>query len=147
MGASLIDPDDVLDLAEEVERALRDFDPVRTAHHPIRVRVQTDGRVILQGPVRSRLVRDQILEIVRSVPGVVEGIDRMVPDAELEVAVAEALDRDPRTSSLPPGGVQTHALFGAITLSGHLPAGSDRGAVRQVAAAVPGVRQVHDRLT
>jgi osmotically-inducible protein OsmY len=103
--------------------------------------------VTLLGPVRSRFVRDQILDIVGAIPGVVEVIDLMVADPELEVRVAEALSLDPRTLSIPPGSVQVHCLNGVATLTGQLPPGSDRAAVLQAARAVPGVVQVHVRLT
>ncbi len=136
-----------LDLQEEVARALWELDLVRTAGDRVRVRVAAEGRVELSGPVRSRVTRDQVLEKVRSVPGVVEVIDRMVADPEVELVVAAALQGDARTSSLPAGSVLVRSLFGAVTLTGHLPAGADREAVVQVAAGVPGVQQVDDRLT
>jgi hypothetical protein len=139
--------DVVLDLTAEVERVLWDFDALRTADRPILVRVGRDGKVSLRGPVRSRFVRDQILELVRAIPGVVEVVDHMVADPELEVRVADALALAPRTASLPPGSVQVHCRYGVVILTGQLPPGTDRAAVLQVAKGVPGVVQVDDRLT
>ena len=136
-----------LDLQEEVDRALWELDLVRTAGARVRARVATEGRVELSGPVRSRLTRDQVLAKVRSVSGVVEVVDRTVADPDVEVAVAAALQSDPRTSGLPAGSVLVRSLFGVVTLTGHLPAGADREAVVRVAAGVPGVQKVHDRLT
>ena len=147
MAVAVTDSDTVVDLAGQVHRALWNLDAVRTAHRPIRIQVRPDGRVTLLGPVRSRFVRDLILNVVAEIPGVVEVIDRMVADPELEVRVAEALSTDPRTLSLPPGSVQVHGLYGAVTLTGQLPPGSDQAAVLRVVGAVPGVDQVNDRLT
>ncbi|MEX0787315.1 MAG: BON domain-containing protein [Anaerolineales bacterium] len=147
MGVSLAGTDVVLDLTAEVERVLWDFDALRTADRPIRVQVGSDGRVILRGPARSRFVRDQILELVRAVPGVAEVIDHIIADPELEVRVAEALALAPRTASLTPGSVLVHCRYGAVILTGQLPPGTDREAVVQVARGVPGVVQVDDRLT
>jgi osmotically-inducible protein OsmY len=78
---------------------------------------------------------------------VAEVVDRIVADPDVEVAVAAALQSDPKTSGLPAGSVLVRSLFGVVTLTGRLPAGADREAVVRVAAGVPGVRQVHDRLT
>jgi len=142
-----MDSEAAIDLAGQVDRALWNIDAVRTARRPIRTEVRPDGRVTLLGPVRSRFVRDQILGLVGAIPGVVEVIDRMVADPELEVRVAEALGHDPHTLSIPPGSIQVHCLNGAVTLTGQLPPGSDRAAVLQAAWVVPGVVQVHDRLT
>ena len=147
MAVGVKDSEAAIDLAGQVDRALWNLDAVRTARRPIRTQVGSDGRVTLLGPVRSRLVRDQILDLVGAIPGVLEVIDRMVADPELELRVAEALSHDPRTRSIPPGSVQVHSLNGAVTLTGQLPPGSDRAAVLQAARSVPGVVQVHDRLT
>lgn len=148
MMATNLAPPVALDLQDEVDRALWELDLVRTAGGGgLRARVVDDGKVELSGFVRSRLGRDQVLEKVRSVPGVVQVIDRTVADPELELAVAAALQRDPRTSSLPAGSVLVRSLYGVVTLTGRLPAGADREAVVRVAAGVPGVKQVHDRLT
>jgi len=147
VAVAVTDSDTVVDLAGEVNRALWNLDAVRTAYRPIRIQVRPDGRVTLLGPVRSRFVRDLILNVVAEIPGVVEVIDRMVADPELEVRVAEAVSTDSRTLSLPPGSVQVHCLYGAVTLTGQLPPGSDREAVLRVVGAVPGVVQVNDRLT
>ncbi|MGH2606999.1 MAG: BON domain-containing protein [Anaerolineales bacterium] len=136
-----------LDLQEEVDRALWELDLVRTAGGRVRARVTAGGRVELAGPVRSRLTRPQVQATVRSVPGVVEVVDMMVADPDVEVAVAAALQSDPRTGGVPAGSVLVRSLFGGVTLTGRLPAGTDREAVVQVAAGVPGVQQVHDRLT
>ena len=136
-----------LDIQEEVDRALWDVDLVRTAGGRVRARVAAGGRVELSGPIRSRLTRDRVLAKVRSVSGVAEVVDRIVADPDVEVAVAAALQSDPKTSGLPAGSVLVRSLFGVLTLTGHLPAGADREAVVQVAAGVPGVQQVHDRLT
>jgi osmotically-inducible protein OsmY len=126
---------------------LWEIDALRTAGRWPTIKVEPGGRVELSGPVRSRLIRDQLRETVAAVPGVGEVIDRMVADPELEVAAAAALQKDPRTSSLPPGSVLVRSGYGAVTLTGQLPEGADRRALLEVVRAVPGVRQVYDRLT
>lgn len=81
MMATNLAPPVALDLQDEVDRALWELDLVRTAGGGgLRARVVDDGKVELSGFVRSRLGRDQVLEKVRSVPGVVQVIDRTVAD-------------------------------------------------------------------
>lgn len=145
--AATADVREALDLQDEVDRALWELDPVRTAGGRIRGRVRDGGRVELAGPVLSRLTRDQVMESVRSVPGVVEVVDRMAADPDIELAVATALQSDPGTASLAAGSVMVRSRFGVVTLLGRPLAGVDREAILRVAAGVAGVQKVHDRLT
>ena len=71
MAVWVKDSEAAVDLSDQVERALWNIDSVRTARRPIRTQVRPDGRVTLLGPIRSRFVRDQILELVGAIPGVV----------------------------------------------------------------------------
>ncbi len=135
------------DLEGAVERALWELDAVRVASQRPVIRVRADGSVELSGPVRSRIIADQILEIARTVPGVGRVINRLVSDPELEITVARALQMDGRTAHLPAGAVAVRSTFGVVTLIGRISSPADREAIRAAAAAVPGVVEINDRLT
>jgi osmotically-inducible protein OsmY len=135
------------DLEAAAWRALWEFDAVRLAHRPPNVSAGSDGVVVVSGPVRSRTIPNQVREILSAVPGVRAVEDHLLPDPDLEVRIAEALRRDPRTAQLPPGAIVTRVTYGTATLLGKLRSGKDRDAVLAVAGAVADVLQVDDRLT
>lgn len=137
--------DERQDLLNEIEEALWSYDPVRNRDLPLDVDLLDEGRVRLAGYAPTRTIKEGVLEVVSSVPGVREVVDGVYADPDLELAVAQALASDSRTSHIPPGSVQLFAQLGNVVVVGRLAADSDRQAVTEVAHEVEGVRQVVDR--
>ncbi len=69
--------------------------------------------------------------------------NRLVADDDLQVAVAEALGRDPRTRAVQP---RVQVDFGRVTLIGRVRDEPTRAAAASVATDVPGVRAVVNQL-
>jgi len=135
----------VEDLESAVETALWNYSPIRESLSDLQVKVSSDGRVDVSGPVRSGLKKDGVLEALRWVPGVTGIVDGMVADNELEIQVALALARDPRLSSLSPGAIAVHSHLGRVTLVGRLKDEALGGVAVEVTSQVSGVKSVDDR--
>jgi osmotically-inducible protein OsmY len=135
------------DLQQAVEEALWEYTPVRDTIGLLRIEARPDGQVEIAGPVRSGLIEDGVLETVRRLPGVTGVIDRILPDPELELAVAKAIGADPGLKALTPGTVTVHSHLGQVSLVGKAPEASLRRRLVEVTRAVPGTRGVLDRLT
>ncbi|MGH2620438.1 MAG: BON domain-containing protein [Anaerolineales bacterium] len=134
------------DLQLEVEEALWQYAPVRDALGVLRIEARPDGKVEIAGPVRSGSIKDGILATVRRLPGVAGVIDRLLPDPELELAIARAIDTDPSLKALPPGSVSVYSHLGQVSLVGKTPTEPVRRRAVEVARGVPGVRRLVDRL-
>jgi hypothetical protein len=92
------------------------------------------------------VIKRMILEAVRNIEGVNGIVDHIQTDPDLEIAVARALATDPKTRGISPGAINIRSHLGAVSLTGFLPVGFDRGEVRRVVHEVPGVRVAEDRL-
>ena len=134
------------DLQARVEAILWDYEPLRTLGGRWSAHALADGTIELTGVVPTGLIKDAMLARVRSLPGAVRVVDRLIADPDLEVAVARALAVDPRTRGLQPGAVTVRSHHGRITLLGRLPAGASRQIVVAMAGAVPGVVEILDQL-
>ena len=132
------------DLQLAVEDALWRYDPLRPALSELRVEVRPDGQVEIAGPVRTGLIKDGILASVRKVPGVTGIIDRILPDHELEIAVARAMASDEMLTKLPPGTVSVHSHLGRVSLVGKVPDPALQKRVLEIVANLPGIRGVID---
>jgi osmotically-inducible protein OsmY len=130
------------DLQTAVDEALWHYTPVRGALWELRAVVAPDGEVEIRGHVRASIIKDGVIAALRTVPGVLRIVDRLVADPELELAVARALAEIP---NLPPGAIAVRSHLGKVSLLGRLPDEALRKQVLDVAAAVPGVRGVDDR--
>jgi osmotically-inducible protein OsmY len=133
------------DLLSAIEDALWRYEPVRSRALPIDVTLKGDGVVGVHGNAPTRIIKESILGLVSSIAGVERVEDDLQADPAIEVGVAEALATDPTTAHLPPGAIQVFADLGIVVLVGSLEA-ADRSAALRVAAAIPGVRRVIDRL-
>lgn len=132
------------DLQLAVEDALWRYDPLRPALSELRVEVRPDGQVEIAGPVRTGLIKDGILASVRRVPGVTGIIDRILPDHELEIAVARAMASDEMLTKLPPGTLSVHSHLGRVSLVGKVPDPALRKRVLEIVPNLPGIREVID---
>jgi osmotically-inducible protein OsmY len=108
----------------------------------IRVRVK-QGIVTLEGHVPAHGFGHMAAQIAGRIKGVRQVRDRLVADDDLQVAVAVALGRDPRTRAVQP---RVRIDSGRVTLIGRAPDEPTRAAAGAVAAAVPGVRGVVNHL-
>jgi len=134
-----------LDLHEAVTEAIGRLNIVREAGVNLQVTVQ-EGVVTLEGVVLTRIMRRAVLTTAATVPGVQKVIDRLYTDADIEVAVSQALAADPATRTAQPAiAVASH--LGEVVLSGRLDHSEAARAAPAVAASVPGVRRVVNRLT
>ena len=125
-------PDD--DIATDVERALWNDEIIRRLSAPF-LQVSVDkGAATVTGNLATSAHRHRIEDAVRRVRGVVSLQIRAIGDDELEIAVAQALGRDPRTRRFI---IPVHATHGKIRLFGDVPA-----IAFDLARVVPGVRGV-----
>ncbi len=114
------------------------------AREPIQVKVDV-GVVTLQGSVSNRLAQDRAvatLHVVRGARAIINQLSvlrRPRTDAELEVAIAAALESDPAVAEQPIGA-RAHA--GVVRLTGEV----DSNAAKQIAQndvlGIPGVLDV-----
>lgn len=135
----------VEDLKSAVEAALWNYHPVRESLSDLQVKVSTDGRVEVSGHVRSGLIKDGVLEVLRWVPGVTGIVDGLIADSEIEIEVAVALANDPRLKGVAPGAIAVHGHLGEVTLVGRLVDDNLRTVAVEVASQVSGVESVIDR--
>lgn len=125
--------------------ALAQYTPVRIWDD--RVQVTPHGSTImLSGGVRSRTTNEKAEEIVRQVKGVSAVENHLVVDADVEIAIAQALAADPRTKAVFPG-VLVGVVFGVVYLKGQVVSAEVKKAVSEIALKVPGVRLVSNELT
>ncbi len=132
----------------ELEQAVRDailqYGTLRIWGHAFQVEAN-EGIVALAGHVRTAVSKETAERIVRRVPGVKAIKNGLIVDTELEVAVAQALANDPRTVGGFPG-ILVGSAFGELFLKGTVSSHEIKEAASQVAAQVPGVREVTNEL-
>jgi osmotically-inducible protein OsmY len=122
------------EITVDVERAIGDDQIVRhlSARH-LNIAVH-NGVVTVTGNIASSTHRQRVEDSIRRVRGVRSLQNLPIGDDEVEVAVAQALGRDPRTGRFI---ILVSATLGIVRLSGDVPAVAiDR------ARAVLGVREV-----
>ncbi len=132
----------------ELEQAVRDailrYGTLRIWGHSFQVEAD-EGIVTLVGHVRTAASKEMAERIVRQVPGVKVVKNKLIVDTELEVAVAQALAHDARTVNGFPG-ILVGSAFGEVFLKGAVASQEIKDAASQVAAQVPGVREVTNEL-
>jgi osmotically-inducible protein OsmY len=131
-----------MELEELVTEAIRRDTVIRETHMPIDVSV-TDGVVTVSGVVLSRIMHDRVLFLAASVRGVKKVIDALYSDPEIEVAIAARIAEH---KSFTNDQVDIASYHGRVTVAGEVDTEEERAEVVALAAAVPGVRQVIDRL-
>lgn len=130
-------------IAADVDWALWDDEVIREIDaETIDVAVH-DGVVVLSGYASTPVSKARAERAARSVAGVLGVENRIVTDAELVSAVAQALARDPRTRGQ---RLFVHARHGIVYLSGEVASAAIRAAAEEVAAGLPTVRAVVNRV-
>jgi len=131
-------------LEAEVRQAIQSYEPLRALYCPVTVQV-CDGRVRLEGTVRTFIMKHMAGELARRVPGVLEVQNGLVSDTELQLWVAQRLAHDPRTRLLTTD-ISIRCFLGRVHLQGRVDSTARREAAVKVAAEVEGVRQVVNEL-
>jgi len=131
-------------LEAEVTQAIQSYEPLRSLYCPVTVQVQ-DGRVRLEGVVRTFIMKHMAGELARQVPGVLEVQNDLVSDTELQLELAQRLAQDPRTQLLT-SDVTINCFLGTVYLRGRVDSPARKEAAAKVAAEVKGVRRVVNEL-
>ena len=131
-------------LVQQVYRALDGVEPLRVLASPVQVQV-SDGTVTLSGVVATYSIKAQVLWATHRVRGVGQVRDELLTDDDLEIRVAHALSADPRTHRAA-FGIIVNAINGFVSLVGHTPSSEIAQTAAVIAANVPGVRAVSNRL-
>lgn len=134
--------DEELDMA--VRDALGSYGPFRMWGDKIELETR-QGVVTLSGIVRSHSAKEIAEQVVRRVPGVKSVENRLVADADVESAIAQALASDPRTGTSFPG-ILVGVVFGVVYLKGTVATAEVKAAAGQIALGVPGVQSVSNEL-
>lgn len=137
-------------MANDADLELRALDALQ--HYP-GVRVWTDaldikardGVIEVSGHVRTRVEQQVTENVLLTVPGVRDVVSHLYVDTDLEIAVAQALGKDSRTRESFPG-ILVGAAFGEIYLKGSVASPEIKKAAGEIAAQVPGVRNVLNQL-
>lgn len=147
MAVAALTAEQVENASEAIERSLWRYPSLRSDDIPVSFDLEPDGSVTVRGHVRSRTIKEGVLELVGSVEGVTQVIDQVYADPDLEGAIAQALVSDERTAHLDPGCVQIFGQRGVMVLVGQLESQEDVRAVCEVASEVEGVAEIVSRLT
>jgi osmotically-inducible protein OsmY len=126
------------DLKREAEAALFDYQRLRIDLAGIDLRA-IDGEIWLLGHVSSDLNSRLIVEQLRSLRDLAAIHNHLIADPDLAAAVAAALANDPRTRGRPIG---VYPMLGQVRLGGAVDSSASIEAATQVAASVPGVKEV-----
>jgi len=123
----------------DIWRALWDEETIRTIDiHDISVGVEK-GQVCLSGHLSKDTNQQQIVEIVRSTPGVIAVHNHLVTDHDLIIRVAQALGDNERTRLFI---LPVYSYHGWIELGGSVPNRDLQRLVESTAASIPAVRGV-----
>ena len=128
----------------EIRQAVVDqlaADPqLRAAQRSISIDVE-DQVVTLRGYATDTSQTEQVAQLVRSIPGVLQIDRKLITDDDLSRAVTNAIRRDPATSA---AQVRVSAHDGTVDITGEAPDRATVRAVDRVASQVAGVQVVHN---
>ena len=100
-----------------------------------------DQVVTLRGYVADASQTEQVAQLIRSVPGVLQIDRKLITDEDLASAVTDAIRRDTAASA---AQVQVKAHDGTVDITGEAPDRATARAVERVAGQVAGVQVVHN---
>ena len=130
------------ELVLAIRRALWDYEPLRATRTVLDVEVE-DGRVRLSGRMRTEAMKEVAEYMLMRLPNVRAVRNDVVTDPGVVRAVADALAADDR---LAPHCIRVEVRNGDVTLVGAVPDEALTRRAEAVAAAVPGVASVRQRL-
>jgi len=122
--------------------AIDDYVPLRIDMPGFQVHV-IDGVVWLRGHVASDLNRSLVADQLVNIPGIAAIHNELIPDTSISSAVSMALAHDPRTAG---ERIGVYPRLGTIRLRGNVRTAAARQAAYEIAAAVPGVKDVLNEL-
>lgn len=121
-----------VDIEEDVAQLIRSYSPLKASHSYFKYQAH-DGVVSLIGNVRSPQARRVLIDNVPNIAGVKQvDASALYDDETIRLAVG----------SLLPDGVMASVHFGAVALTGRLPAGASADEVTQKVGAIAGVKRV-----
>lgn len=121
-----------IDIEEEIHHVMQHYGPLINDRHQITISV-VDGVVTVQGYTRVQTTTNYLLNHIKSVAGVVAlDASRLYNDDTIRLDVGHVI----------PPGVSVLVEYGAVILSGMLPAETDLEAMVGDVVQVPGVRRV-----
>ena len=112
---------------------------LRALQRSISIDVQ-DQVVTLRGYVADASQTEQVAQLIRSVPGVLQIDRKIITDEDLAGAVTDAIRRDAAASA---AQVQVAAHDGTVDITGEAPDRATARAIERVAGQVAGVQVVH----
>ena len=133
-----------LDLYEAVHDAINDLNIVRESDVVIHVNV-LNGEAELKGVVLSRIMRRAVLQAAASVPRIKRVIDNLMTDPDIEVVIGQALAQE-KSLWAADNEISVMSYRGNVTLSGKVPTGDAMQKATEIAAKIPGVVNVINRL-
>jgi osmotically-inducible protein OsmY len=133
-------PDD--ELREDVRLAIEGTPKLRVDLPGMDIQA-IDGVVWLRGSTASDLNRRLIEDVVRQVPGIDELHNELNSDMDVAAAVSSALGRDTTTAR---ERIGVYPRLGEVALRGAARSEQARTRAEEIAAAIPGVRSVHNEL-
>jgi osmotically-inducible protein OsmY len=121
-----------VDIEEEIGQLVRSFSPLKASRGYFTFR-SVNGHVTLEGNVRNPQARRVLLDNIPRIQGV-EQVDhsKLYDDEMIRFAVGQLL----------PPGVFASVQYGAVALTGRLPAGASAETITQAIERIPGVRRV-----
>lgn len=131
-------------LERGAEDALINYPGVRVWTEALDFSAQ-NGIIEIAGHVRTHAEKEVAEEVILKVKGVKDVVSHLFVDTDLEIAVAQALGNDPRTRGSFPG-LLIGSGFGEIFLKGKVASQDIKKAAAEIAAKVPGVREVTNAL-
>lgn len=131
-----------LELQELVLEAIDDDNIVRESDVPVTVTV-LDGIAAVSGVVLSKTMHDRVLYAAARTPGVKKVIDDLLSDPQIENAIAQIVSNNPDLKTYT---FKVTSYMGQVTLYGGVATEEQRQQALALAASVPGVMAVNDRL-
>ncbi len=127
-----------------VRDALDRYTTLRIWKYSIQVKANA-GTIVISGAVRSQADKEIAEKAAQSVKGVSAVQNQLVVDGDLELAIAQALSADPRTSAGFPG-ILVGVVFGVAYLKGTAPSEEIKKAAGEIAGKIAGVVHVSNEL-
>ncbi|MBZ0292145.1 MAG: BON domain-containing protein [Anaerolineae bacterium] len=120
------------DIAADIEHLIRRYPPMMNDRHHVKFTV-LEGKVTLIGYLKTPITQRYLTETISQVKGVTEvNASGLFDDEDIRLGVGQVI----------PVGVYCNIEYGAVVLTGHLPAGIDVAALTAEVEKVPGVRYV-----
>lgn len=121
-----------VDIEEDVAQLIRSYSPLKASRGYFSYKANA-GHVTLEGNVRSPQARRVLVDNVPHISGVTGlNADHLIDDEAIRIAVGALL----------PAGVYANVHFGAVALTGRLPAGENADSIIGKVNTVAGVRRV-----